>query len=70
MMLQSDKILQERSFFRIIDLSGRVLHEQIITEDINIIQVRTSGLKNGIYLYAVFFYDGNLVYIDKLVIIR
>jgi hypothetical protein len=53
MLLQSTDNFEQGIVFMIIDFSGRILYEKTITELTNSLQIATSDLKNGIYLYAV-----------------
>ncbi len=70
MVLLSNHNFEIGSIFRIYDLTGRVLYQKTITEETTHVQVNTSNLQNGIYLYSVVSPQGKLLVKDKLVIMK
>jgi hypothetical protein len=70
MVLLANNNFEIGCIFRIYDLTGRVLYQKTITEETTQVQVSTSDLQNGVYLYSVVSPQGKLLAKDKLVIMK
>lgn len=70
MWLISKTLIDFGTYISIYDLTGREAYRKQINEMSDRVQISTSGLDNGIYLYTVISAQGKMLAKDKLVIIK